>query len=78
MNRYEPMNWQWKLVMAVVAIAVSAGLLDAVADGMNRPDATALAVRRQVIAAQADEVDRRRALERGEIKAAEANSGGQI
>ncbi len=78
MNRYESTTWKWKLAMAAVAVCISAGLLEAVTDGMSHPDATALAARQRVIAAQAEQVERARALERGEVKAADANAGARI
>jgi len=67
-----------RIAAAALSLAIVAGLLEAVIGGFLYPDPEAMSVRRGVIAAQADQVARARALANGEIKAAATASSPRI
>jgi len=74
MNAYATSNWKARLAVGAVTIAVAAGLLEVVTSGFLHPSADAVAARERVIAAQADQADRIRALESHEVKAAQVGT----
>ncbi len=78
MNRYETTNWKAKLAITAATIAVAVAVLESVASGMRYPDPDTLAARRQTIAAQAEQVEKARALQDGQVKAAEVRYGKRI
>jgi conjugal transfer/entry exclusion protein len=63
-------RWMHRIVFAVATIAMGAGALELVAGAMNCPDPDAMAVRRQVIAAQSERAYQIRSLEQGQVKMA--------
>lgn len=68
MTTYPPTRLSSKLVIAAVTAVLGLGILELVAGGMTHPDPDALAVRRQVIALEADLSQQLRDLERGEVR----------
>ena len=74
MNTYPTTNWKARLAVGAVTITVAAGLLEVVTSGFLHPSADAVAARERVIAAQADQADRIRALESHEVKAAQVGT----
>jgi len=78
MKRYATTNWKARIVFGAATIAVAVAVLESVAGGMRYPDQDMLAARRQMIAAQAEQVERLRALQDGQVKAADLRHGRQI
>jgi hypothetical protein len=78
MNRYETTNWKAKLAIAAATIAVAVAVLESVVSGMLYPNPDTLAARKQTIAAQAEQVEKARALQDGQVKAAEVRHGKRI
>jgi len=78
MKAYKTTNWQAKIVLGAVTIAISALLLEGLANRFVYPSAEAVEARRTVIAAQAQYLDRARALVGGEVKAAQAPAAPRI
>lgn len=78
MNRYETKNLKAKLAIGAATIAVAVAVLESVVSGMLYPDPDRLAARKQTIAAQAEEVEKARALQDGQVKAAEMRYGKRI
>ena len=68
---YTTTNWKTKIAMGAVTIALVAGLLEVVASGFLYPAPESIAMRQQVIAAQAERIEKARELHNGEVKAAE-------
>ena len=74
MNTYPTTNWKARLAVGAVTIAVAAGLLEVVTSGFVHPSAAAMAARERVIASQANQAERIRALESHELKAAQVGN----
>jgi len=74
MKSYTPMTWPAKAAAAAVTVAIVAVLLESVTAGFVHPAPEAIAARKAVIAAQADQVEKARALNAGQLKAADARS----
>ena len=78
MNAYNPISWKKKLVCAAATLVIAAGVLEAVASSMKYPDSDAMAIRTQVLAAQSERAAQIRDLQRGEVRVADATTGGRI
>jgi len=78
MNAYKSTSRTAKLAIAIVTIALSVGVLEIVANGMKHPDPYTVAMRQQEIAAKAEQVQQARALQDGQVKAAELRHGKRI
>ena len=72
MNRYQATSRKTRIAAAVLSIAIVAALLEVVTSGFVHPDPDTVMARQQVIATQAEQVARARALSNGEVKSAEA------
>ena len=74
MDTYNTTNWKQKLVFVAATIAISVGGLQLLAGAMTHPDPNVLASRAQFIAAESERAGQIRALERGEVRLAKAES----
>lgn len=70
MKSYPSTTIRFRIAVAVVSLAIAAGLLEVVAGGLLYPDAQTVAARRDSITAQADQAARARALAEGQVKSA--------
>ncbi len=78
MNAYKSTTRTARFAIAIITIAASAGVLELVVNGMKHPDPNTVAMRQQEIAAKADQVQQARALQDGQVKAAELRHGKRI
>ena len=78
MNAYKSTSRTAKLAIAFLTIALSVGVLETVVNGMKHPDPNTVAMRQREIAAKADQVQQARALQEGQVKAAELRHGKRI
>ncbi len=78
MNAYNPISWKKKLVFAVATIAIAVGSLEIVTSSMKYPAPESMAVREQVIAAEAARAQQIRELEQGEVRLADTATGSRF
>lgn len=78
MNTFEATTRKTRIAAAALSLSVVAALLEVVASGFLHPNPESVAARQQVIAAQAEQVARSRALSNGEVKSAEAGAQPRI
>ena len=78
MNTYQATSRKARIAAAALSLTVVAALLEVVASGFLHPNQESVAARQQVIAAQAEQVARSRALSSGEVKSAEAGAQARI
>ncbi|HEY1325353.1 MAG TPA: hypothetical protein VGI14_00340 [Casimicrobiaceae bacterium] len=78
MKSYQATYTKFRIAAAVVALAIAAGLLEAMTSGFLHPDPQTVAARRDWIAAEADQAARARALADGEVKSVSAASEPRI
>jgi hypothetical protein len=75
MTTYNPRTrWTLRIVFVAATIAVGIGALQLVAGAMTHPDPETMAVRQQVIAAEAERAQQIRDLQQGEVRMAKAES----
>ena len=65
MNTYQATSRKARIAAAALSLTVVAALLEVVASGFLHPNQESVAARQQVIAAQAEQVARSRALSKG-------------
>lgn len=79
MTTYETRSkWTHKLVITLATVAIGTGVLEVVADAMKHPDPEAMAVRRQVLAAQGERARELRTLQRGELRIATIDASARL
>lgn len=78
MKTYQATTCKTRIAAAAVSIAIVAALLEVLASGFVHPDPDAVMARQQVIAAQAEQIARARALANGEVKAAQVSAQPRI
>lgn len=71
MTTYNPRTrWTHRIVTVAATIAIGVGMLQWVAGAMTHPDPDAMAMRRQVLAAQGERAQQIRTLQQGELRLA--------
>lgn len=79
MTTYRPKTtWTLKLVFAAATFAIGVGALQVVAGAMTHPDPETMAMRRQVIAAEAERAQEIRELQQGEVRMATSDAQSRL